>query len=80
MVLYRTTLVLLEEELIYADPTFLSPFYDDNVVFDASVRRSTAQLQQLMDWELDQGYFPDPAKSLFIANNPEDEEAARREF
>ena len=26
------------------------------------------------------GYFPDPAKLLFIAENPEDEEATRWDF
>ena len=28
----------------------------------------------------DQGHFPEPAKSIFISNNPDDKEAARREF
>ena len=28
----------------------------------------------------DQGYFPDPAKSLFISDTPGQEEAAKREF
>ena len=26
------------------------------------------------------GYFPKPAKSIFIDNNPEDKEAGRQEF
>ena len=28
----------------------------------------------------DRGYFPEPAKSLFISDNPGQEEAAKREF
>ena len=28
----------------------------------------------------DRGYFPDPAKSLFISDTPGQEEATRREF
>ena len=33
-----------------------------------------------MDQGPNRGYFPEPAKSLFIAENPEDEEATNREF
>ena len=33
-----------------------------------------------MDQGLDRGYFPYPAKSLFIANNPEEKESAKRYF
>ena len=29
---------------------------------------------------MDQGYFPNPAKSLFISDTPGQEEAERREF
>ena len=29
---------------------------------------------------MDQGYFPERAKSIFIADNPEEKEAAKREF
>ena len=29
---------------------------------------------------LERGYFPKPAKSLFISENPGQEEAAKREF
>ena len=33
-----------------------------------------------MDRGADQGYFPKPDKSIFIADNPEEKEAAKREF
>ena len=42
MVLYGITLISLVEELQDAYPTLLSPFYDDDVAFDALVQRSTA--------------------------------------
>ena len=69
MVLYGITLVLLIEDLRDADPTLHSPFYADDTAFDGSARRSTAQLKILMDLGPDQGYIPEPAKSLFIADN-----------
>ena len=70
MVLYRITLVPLAENLRDADTTLLSPFYTDDVVFDGLERRSAAQLHLLMEWVLDQGYFPEPVKSLFVADSP----------
>ena len=33
-----------------------------------------------MDWGTDRGYFPETAKSIFIAENPEEKEAEKREF
>ena len=80
MVLCGITLVPLEEELRDADPTLLSPFYADDAAFDGSARRSVEQLHLLMDLGPEQGYFPDMAKSLFIADNPEEKEVARLEF
>ena len=44
MLLYGITPVPLAEELRDADPTILSPFYADDVVFDRSAQRSAAQL------------------------------------
>ena len=35
------------------------------------------KVKMLMAQGPDQGYFPDPAKSLFIADNPEEKEATR---
>ena len=80
MVLYGTTLVLLAEELMDADPTLLSPFYANDAAFDGSERWSAAQLRLLMGRCPDRGYFSDPANSLFIADNPEEKEASKREF
>ena len=33
-----------------------------------------------MDEGPEWGYFPEPVKSLFIADNPEEEEAVKQEF
>ena len=80
MVLYRITLVPLAEEIRDVDPTILSPLYSNDAAFDGSTRRNAAQLRLLIDRGLERGYFPKPAKSIFIANNPEKMEAAKREF
>ena len=80
MVLYGITLVPLTEDLRDEDPNILSPFYADDETLDGLVRRNAAQLILLMEWGPDRGYFSDPEKSLFIADNPEDEETARQEF
>ena len=48
MVLYGITLVSLEEELRYVDPTLFSPFYADDAVFGGLVQRSATQLHLLM--------------------------------
>ena len=80
MVLYGITLVLLEEDLRDADPTILSTFYADDAVFDGLDRQSATQLRLLMDQGPDRGYFPEPAKYLLIAYNPEKKELSRQEF
>ena len=75
MVLYGITFAPLTEELRDADPTLLSPFYADDAAFYWSARRSVEQLRLLMDRGPDQGYSPNLAKPIFIAENPEDKEA-----
>ena len=71
MVLYGITLVFLAEELRDADPTLLSPFYSDDALFDGSVSQSLAQLKLIMTRGAHRGYFPDLAKSIFIADKLE---------
>ena len=78
MVLYRITLDPLAEDLRDADPKLLSPFYTNDAAFEGSARRSAAQHRLLMERGTDRGYFPEPAKSLFIAENPEEKEEAKR--
>ena len=80
MVLHGVALVSLTEALRDVDPTLLSLFYSVDTSFDGSEHRSAAQLRLLMDSRPDQGYFPDPYKSIFIVENPEEKEAAKREF
>ena len=74
MILYGINLVPLKEELRGTDTTLLSPFYSNDVAFDGSTQRSAVQLRMLMDRGADRGYFPDPSKSIFIAENPEEKE------
>ena len=52
----------------------------DDVAFDGLARRSAQLLKLLMKRGPDRGYFPEPAKSLFISDTPGQEEAAKREF
>ena len=80
MVLYGITLAPLTEELRAADPGLLSPFYVDDASFNGSAQRSAQLLKLLMKRRPDRGYFPEPAKSLFISDTPGQEEAAKREF
>ena len=72
VVIYGITLVPLAEYLRDADPTLLSPLYADDAAFDGSARRSATQLRLLMDRGADRVYFPEPAKSIFILDNPEE--------
>ena len=80
MVLYGITLVPLEEDLRAADPGIISPFYADDLAFDGLGRRSAQLLKLLMERGPDRGYFPNPAKSLFISDIPGQEEVAKQEF
>ena len=77
MFLYGITLIPLAEELRAADLGLLSTFYADDAAFDGLVRRSAQLLKLLMKRRPDRGYFPDPAKSLFISDTPGQEEAAK---
>ena len=80
MVLYGITLVPLAEEFIAADPGLLSPFHADDAAFDGSAQRKAHLLKLLMKRGADWGYFPEPAKSLFISDTPGQEALAKREF
>ena len=80
MVLYGITLAPLAKELRAADPGLLSPFYADDAAFDGLARRIAQLLNLLMERGSDRGYFPEPAKSLFVSDTSRQEEAAKREF
>ena len=80
MVLYGIILVPLADNLRAADPGILSPFYADDAAFDGLARRSAQLLKLLMNRGPDRGYLPEPAKSLFISDNPGQEEATKKEF
>ena len=78
MVLYGITLVPLANESRTVNPGLLSPFYADYAAFDVSAQQSAHFLKLLMDWGQDRGYFPEPAKSLFILDTLGQEEVAKR--
>ena len=80
MVLHRTTLVPLAEELRAADPGLLSSFYMDDAAFGGLARQKSQLLILLMKRGPDRRYFPDPDKSLFISDTLGQEAVAKREF
>ena len=80
MVLYGINLAPLDEKLRVSDLGLLSPFYADDAVFDGLTQQSAKVLKLLKKRGLDQGYFPELVKFIFILDTPGQEEAARREF
>ena len=66
MVFYGIALVPLAEGFISADLGLLSPFYAYDAMFDGSARCSAHLLKLLTKRGPDRGYFPEPAKYLFI--------------
>ena len=68
MVLYGTTLAPLDKELRAVNLGLLPPFYADDAAFDGSAQQSAQLLKLLMRRGPDQGYLPEPDKSLFISN------------
>ena len=77
VVVYGITLAPLVEELKAADPGLISPIHAGDAEFHSSVRRSAHILMLIMGRGPDHGYLPNPARSIFIADSPEKEEAAR---
>ena len=57
---------------------FYPNFYAYDAAFDWSARHSVAQLRLLIDQGPERGYFPEPAKLLFISDKPEEMELTRR--
>ena len=80
MVLYGITLAPLAEELRAAYPGLLYPFYADDAAFSGLARQSAQLLKLLMKRGPDRGYFPEPAKSLFILDNLGQEKTAKQAF
>ena len=56
------------------------PFYADDSAFDGLAQQSAQLLKLLIKMRPDRGYFPEPAKSLFISDTPGQKQAAKREF
>ena len=68
----------MDEEIRESDLVIITQIYAYNAAFDGSTRRSAQLLKLLVEKGLDFGYFLDPAKSLFIADLPYQEEAANQ--
>ena len=80
MIFYGITLVPLAKELRVAHPGLIPPLYADDVAFRGLAQPSAQLLKLLMERGSDRGYFPEPAKSLFILNTPGHEEAPKKYF
>ena len=61
----------LTEEIRAVNPGLLSQLYAYEAAFKWSERRSARLLKLLMERGPDWGCLPDPAKSLFIFDTPE---------
>ena len=57
------------EDIQAADPEILYLLYAYDAAFYGSERRSAQLLKLLMQRGPDQGYLPNPAKSVFIADS-----------
>ena len=80
MVLYGITAITLVEELCTAAPDFLAPFYTDYAAFDRLVDSSDRLMTLLLERGSERGYFPKPAKSLFVCYSPAQEERSKQTF
>ena len=80
MILYGIYLVPLAEDLRSSDLRLLSTFYTNDAAFYRSEQTSEKILNMLMEKGTYMGYFPNPAKTLFISNMPEQEDTAKREY
>ena len=78
VVLYGMTFVLLAKELRAAYLGLLSPLHMDDAAFVILARRSAQLIKMLIKREPDRGYFPEPAKSIFLLVTSGQEEAERQ--
>jgi hypothetical protein len=75
MVLYGLALVPLAATLRKEHPTVVQAWYADDSVLQGRVSRVAAAMTLLQRLGPERGYFPEPAKSIFICS-PDDREAA----
>ena len=78
MFLRSITLITLVEDFRIANSGLLTHFYVDNAEFGVLVRRSIQILKLILQWSPYQGYFPEPARLIFIADSLDHEEEAKR--
>ena len=77
MVLYGINLFLLPEEIWAVDPGLLYPFYADDTEFESSLRKRAHLLKLIAERVPDEGYFPEPTKSIFISDSLGQKNAAK---
>jgi len=76
MVLYGLALVPLAENLRESVPEVLQPWYADDAAMAGPVQGIAKAMRLLADQGPARGYYPEPAKSIFLCN-PTDDATAR---
>jgi hypothetical protein len=71
MVLYGLALVLLADTLRQAHPEVVQAWYADDGQLQGRLLRVAQAMLHLQRLGPEWGYFPEPAKSIFVCN-PED--------
>ena len=77
MLLYALTLVPLAEEMREAHPNILQPWYADDASMAGKVSRIAALMRILLARGPARGYYPEPAKSVFLCR-PQDRARSHR--
>ena len=57
-----------------------APFYSDYAMFGGPADRNAGLMIILLEWGPVRGYYPEPAKSIFICDSPTLEETAKQAF
>ena len=78
IVIYRITLIPLEEKIRATDPGRLTPFYTNDAAFGRLERGGAKLMKMLLEQGPDQGYFPGMVKYLFIVYFSSQESVAMR--
>eukprot|EP00534_Pseudo-nitzschia_fraudulenta_P001034 CAMPEP_0201119006 /NCGR_PEP_ID=MMETSP0850-20130426/3183_1 /ASSEMBLY_ACC=CAM_ASM_000622 /TAXON_ID=183588 /ORGANISM="Pseudo-nitzschia fraudulenta, Strain WWA7" /LENGTH=295 /DNA_ID=CAMNT_0047384539 /DNA_START=18 /DNA_END=901 /DNA_ORIENTATION=+ len=76
MVLYGLSLVPLAETLRRSHPDVIQPWYADDAAMHGTVSQIASTMRQLLALGPARGYFPEPAKSIFLGR-PETSVRAR---
>jgi hypothetical protein len=77
MVLYGLALTPLSEQLRQAVPSVVQPWYADDATMEGPVSGIARAMRLLQEQGPARGYYPEPAKSIFVGHTATLEEAKR---